>query len=147
MAYRADIEIGVKGIRYLDELQNKLTEVSKSIENVNKQNVVIRRTIAGAAYATPAGPAGNAFAEERARAAQASRALERQVAATRNAEMQASRIQTQAELKAVKDRAIAENYITNVLNKRLAAKAKEVQLEQQQTAEIKNRAAAESRHQ
>ena len=145
MAYRADIEIGVKGIRYLDELQNKLTEVSKSIENVNRQNVVIRRTIAGAAYATPAGPAGNPFAEERARAAQASRALEQQVAATRNAEMQASRVQTQAELKSVKDRAIAENYITDVLNRRLATKAKELQLEQQQTAEVKNRAAVENR--
>ena len=56
MAYRADIEIGVKGVRYLDELQNKLTKVSKSIEDLNRKSVVIRRTIAGQAYAEPAGP-------------------------------------------------------------------------------------------
>ena len=56
MAYRADIEIGVKGIRYLDELQNRLTQVSKSIEDLNRKSVVVRRTISGQAYAEPAGP-------------------------------------------------------------------------------------------
>jgi len=56
VAYRADIEIGVKGIRYLDELQNRLTQVSKSIEDLNRKSVVVRRTISGQAYAEPAGP-------------------------------------------------------------------------------------------
>jgi hypothetical protein len=106
---------------------------------------VVMRPISGAAYPSPAGPGGSPFAEERARASQASRALEQQVTATRTAEMQASRVQAQADLKAVRDRAMAENYITNLLTRRLAAKAKEVQLEKQQTAEVKNRAAAESR--
>ena len=71
-AYRADIEIGVKGVRFLDELQNKLTQVSKTIEQVNKQQVVIRRTIAGAAYAEPAGPGGAGVTRASAVAAEAS---------------------------------------------------------------------------
>jgi len=71
-AYRADIEIGVRGVRYLDELQNKLTQVSKTIDQVNKQQVVIRRTIAGAAYAEPAGPGGAGVTRASAVAAEAS---------------------------------------------------------------------------
>jgi hypothetical protein len=72
VAYRADIEIGVKGVRFLDELQNKLTQVSKTIEQVNKQQVVIRRTIAGAAYSEPAGPGGAGVTRASAVAAEAS---------------------------------------------------------------------------
>jgi hypothetical protein len=81
VAFRADIEIGVRGVRYLDELQNKLTQVSKTIEQLNRQQVVIRRTIAGAAYAEPAGPGGAGVTRASAVAAEASlrRMLESQL--------------------------------------------------------------------
>jgi hypothetical protein len=136
VAYRADIEIGVKGAAYLDQLQNKLTQVSRAIDTLNAKEVVVRRTIAGAAYATPAGPGGSGVT--RASAVAASAAIERQVAQTR-------RTEAQAELKIVKDRGIAENYISGVINRRLAAKTKELELEQQQTAEVEKRAASERR--
>ena len=136
MAYRADIEIGVKGAAYLDQLQNKLTQVSRAIDAVNAKEVVVRRTIAGAAYATPAGPGGSGVT--RASAVAASAAIERQVAQTR-------RVEAQAELKVVKDRGVAENYISGVIARRLEAKAKELALEKQQTAEVQKRAASERR--
>ena len=136
MAYRADIEIGVKGAAYLEQLQNKLTQVSRAIDTLNAKEVVVRRTIAGAAYATPAGPGGSGVT--RASAVAASAAVERQVAQVR-------RTEAQAELKIVKDRGIAENYISGVINRRLAAKAKELELERQQTAEVQKRAASERR--
>lgn len=136
MAYRADIEIGVKGAAYLDQLQNKLTQVSRAIDTLNAKEVVVRRTIAGAAYATPAGPGGSGVT--RASAVAASAAIERQVAQVR-------RTEAQAELKTVKDRGIAENYISGVINRRLAAKAKELELERQQTAEVQKRTASERR--
>jgi len=97
---------------------------------------VVMRPIAGAAYATPAGPGGSGVTS--ASAVAASAAIERQVAQTR-------RTQAQAELKIVKDRGIAENYITGVINRRLAAKAKELELERQQTVEVERRAASERR--
>ena len=136
MAYRADIEIGVKGAVYLDQLQNKLAQVSRAIDTLNAKEVVVRRTIAGAAYATPAGPGGSGVT--RASAVAASAAVERQVAQTR-------RVEAQAELKTVKDRSIAENYISGVINRRLAAQAKELELERQKTAEVEKRAASERR--
>jgi hypothetical protein len=97
---------------------------------------VVMRPIAGAAYATPAGPGGSGVTG--ASAVAASAAIERQVAQTR-------RTEAQAELKIVKDRGIAENYIAGVINRRLAAKAKELELERQQTAEVEKRAASERR--
>ena len=127
MAYRADIEIGVRGAAYLDQLQNKLTQVSRAIDAVNAKEVVVRRTIAGAAYATPAGPGGSGVT--RASAVAASAAIERQVAQTRRTEAQAG-------LKLVKDRGIAENYISGVISRRLADKAKELELDKQKTAEL-----------
>ena len=132
-AYRADIEIGVRGVRYLDELQNKLTQVSKTIEQVNKQQVVIRRTIAGAASAVPMGPGGSGVTSASAQAA--ALAVERRVSQIR-------RDDAQAQLKAVKDRAIAENYISGVINKRLQAKQQELAAEQKITAEQQKQAAA-----
>ena len=135
-AYRADIEIGVKGVRFLDELQNKLTQVSKTIDQVNKQSVVIRRTIAGAASATPMGPGGSGVTSASAQAAALS--VERRVSEIRRTEAQAS-------LKAVKDRAIAENYISGVISRRLQAKQQELATEQKITAEQQKQAAASAR--
>jgi hypothetical protein len=136
VAYRADIEIGVKGAVYLDQLQNKLTQVSRAIDTLNAKEVVVRRTIAGAAYATPAGPGGSGVT--RASAVAASTAVERKVAQVR-------RTEAQAELKIVRDRGIAENYISGIINRRLAAKAQELALEKQQTAEVQKRAVSERR--
>ena len=85
------------------------------------------RPISGAAYATPAGPGGSGVTS--ASAVAASAAVERQVAQTRRAEAQAG-------LKLVKDRGVAENYISGVINRRLAAKAKELELEKETTAEL-----------
>jgi len=135
-AYRADIEIGVRGVRYLDELQNKLTQVSKTIDQVNKQNVVIRRTIAGAASAVPMGPGGSGVTGASAQAAALS--VERRVSEMRRAEAQAS-------LKSVKDRAIAENYISGVINRRLQAKQQELAVEQKITSEQQKQVAASAR--
>jgi hypothetical protein len=132
-AYRADIEIGVRGVRYLDELQNKLTQVSKTIEQVNRQSVVIRRTIAGAASATPMGPGGSGVTSASAQAA--ALAVERRIGEMRRAEAQAS-------LKSVKDRAIAENYIAGVISRRLKAKQQELAVEQKITSEQQKQAAA-----
>lgn len=136
MAFRADIEIGVRGVRYLDELQNKLTEVSKTIEQVNKQNVVVRRTIAGAASAVPMGPGGSGVTSASAQAA--ALAVEKRVGEMRRAE-------TQAEIKVVKDRAFAENYISGVINRRLQAKQQELAVEQKITAEQQRQASVASR--
>jgi hypothetical protein len=97
---------------------------------------VVTRPIVGAAYATPAGPGGSGVT--RASAVAASAAVERQVAQVR-------RTEAQAELKIVKDRGVAENYISGVINRRLAAKAQELALEKQQTAEVQKRAASERR--
>lgn len=136
MAYRADIEIGVKGVRFLDELQNKLTQVSKTIEQVNRQQVVVRRTIAGAASAVPMGPGGAGVTGASAQAA--AFAVERRVSQMR-------RDETQAQLKSVKDRAIAENYISGVINRRLQAKQQELATEQKITLEQQKQAAASFR--
>ena len=136
MAYRADIEIGVKGVRFLDELQNKLTQVSKTIEQVNKQQVVIRRTIAGAASATPMGPGGSGVTSASAQAA--ALAVERRVSQMR-------RDDAQAQLKAVKDRAFAENYISGIINRRLQTKQQELATEQKITAQQQKQAAAAMR--
>jgi len=133
VAYRADIEIGVKGTRYLDELQSKLTQVSKTIDQLNNKNVVVRRTIAGAASATPMGPGGAGVTS--ASAVAAATAVENKVKAARREE-------TQAAIKAVRDRGMAENYISSVIERRLQAKQKELQLEQKITAETNNRAAS-----
>jgi hypothetical protein len=136
VAYRADIEIGVKGVRFLDELQNKLTQVSKTIEQVNKQQVVIRRTIAGAASATPMGPGGSGVTSASAQAA--ALAVERRVSQMR-------RDDAQAQLKAVKDRAFAENYISGIINRRLQTKQQELATEQKITAQQQKQAAAAMR--
>lgn len=40
MAYRADIEIGVKGASRLKELQDRLTKLSRAVEDVNVQTIV-----------------------------------------------------------------------------------------------------------
>lgn len=133
MAYRADIEIGVKGIAYLDQLQNKLTQVAKTIDQLNTKNVVVRRTIAGAASAIPMGPGGAGITS--ASAVAAATAVENKVKAARREE-------TQATIKAVRDRGMAENYISSVIEKRLQAKQKELQLEQKITTETNNRAAS-----
>ena len=130
-AYRADIEIGVRGVRFLDELQNKLTQVSKTIEQVNRQQVVIRRTIAGAASTTPMGPGGSGVTSASAQAA--AFAVERRVS-----QMRRDEVQTQ--LKAVKDRAFAENYISGIINRRLQAKQQELATEQKITAEKEKQA-------
>jgi len=127
VAYRADIEIGVKGIAYLDQLQNKLTQVSKSIDQLNRQNVVVRRTIAGAASATPMGPGGSGVTSASAQAAAA--AVESRVYAMR-------RTETQAAIKAVKDRGFAENYIEGILQRQLQLKQKSLEKEKQITAEV-----------
>ncbi len=37
MAYRADIEIGVKGAKQLEEIQKKISDLSKQIDRTNKQ--------------------------------------------------------------------------------------------------------------
>ncbi len=132
-AYRADIEIGVKGIRFLDELQNKLTQVSKSIEDLNRQTVVVRRTIAGAASATPLGPGGAGVTS--ASAQSAAFAVEKRISELRRAD-------AQAELKSVKDRAFAENFISSVISKRLQVKQQELATEQRITAEQQKQAAA-----
>ena len=132
-AYRADIEIGVRGVRYLDELQNKLTQVSKSIEQVNKQQVVIRRTIAGAASATPMGPGGSGVTSASAQAA--AFAVEKRVSEMRRTDMQ-------AQLKSLKDRSYAENYISGIISRRLQTKQQELAAEQKITAEQQKQAAA-----
>jgi len=126
VAYRADIEIGVRGIRYLDELQNKLTQVSKTIDQVNKQSVVVRRTIAGAASAVPMGPGGSGVTGASAQAA--AFAVEKRVSEMRRAEAQAA-------IKSVKDRAVAENYISGVIARRLELKQQELAAEQKIRAE------------
>lgn len=138
MAYRADIEIGVRGVRFLDELQNKLTQVSKTIEQVNRQQVVVRRTIAGAASAVPMGPGGAGVTGASAQAAAS--AVERRVSQMR-------RDETQAQLKSVKDRAIAENYISGVISRRLQIKQQELATEQKITLEQQKQAAAAFRSQ
>lgn len=125
-AYRADIEIGVKGVRFLDELQNKLTQVSKTIDQVNKQSVVVRRTIAGAASAVPLGPGGAGVTGASAQAA--AFAVEKRVSELRRNEAQAA-------IKSVRDRAFAENTISRIIEKRLALKAQELAAEQKITAE------------
>jgi hypothetical protein len=132
-AYRADIEIGVRGVRYLDELQNKLTQVSKTIEQVNKQQVVIRRTIAGAASATPMGPGGSGVTSASAQAA--AFAVEKRVSELRRAD-------AQAQLKSLKDRSFAENYISGIISRRLQTKQQELAAEQKITAEKQKQAAA-----
>lgn len=132
-AYKADIEIGVKGIRFLDELQNKLTQVSRSIEDLNRQTVVVRRTIAGAASATPLGPGGAGVTSASAQAA--AFAVEKRVSDLRRAD-------AQAELKSVKDRAFAENFISGVIARRLQVKQQELATEQKITAEQQKQAAA-----
>lgn len=127
MAYRADIEIGVKGGVYLDQLQNKLTQVSKAIDALNAKAVVVRRTIAGPASDVPMGPGGAGVTSASAQAA--AFAVERRVAEMRRTEAQTA-------IKSVKDRAFAENYIANVIERRIQAKQKELAIERQQTAEI-----------
>ncbi len=133
MAYRADIEIGVSGVRYLDELQNKLTQVSKTIEQVNKQDVVVRRTISGAASTTPMGPGGTGVTSASAQAA--AMAVEQRV-------NQMRRDEAQAQLKSVKDRAVAENYISSVISKRLQTTQQQLAAEQKITAEQQKQADA-----
>lgn len=132
-AYRADIEIGVRGVRFLDELQNKLTQVSKTVEQVNRQQVVVRRTIAGAASAVPMGPGGTGVTSASAQAA--AFAVERRVSQMRREEMQAG-------LKSVKDRAFAENYISGIISRRLQVKQQELAAEQKITQEQQKQAAA-----
>ena len=126
-AYRADIEIGVKGGQYLDQLQNKLTQVSRSIDTLNAKDVVVRRTIAGAASAVPMGPGGSGVTSASAQAA--AMAVENKVYAMRRAE-------TQAGIKAVKDRGFAENYISGVLQRQLELKQKILATDKQSTAEV-----------
>jgi len=126
VAYRADIEIGVKGIAYLDQLQNKLTQVSKSIDQLNRQSVVVRRTIAGPASSVPMGPGGSGVTSASAQAA--AMAVENRVYAMRRSE-------TQAAIKAVKDKGFAENYISGVLQRQLEIKQKILATEKQSTAE------------
>lgn len=131
-AYRADIEIGVKGGQYLDQLQNKLTQVSRSIDALNAKEVVVRRTIAGAASAVPMGPGGSGVTSASAQAA--AMAVENRVYAMRRAE-------TQAGIKAVKDRGFAENYISGVLQRQLELKQKILDTDKQSTAEITKQSA------
>ena len=135
MAFRADLEIGVKGISYLDQLQNKLTQISRSIDSLNSKEVVVRRTISGAASTTPLGPGGAGVT--RASAVSAATAVERQVRNIRRQE-------TQETLQALKTESFANNYINDLINKRLQVKQKELALEKQRTAEIERQALKEA---
>lgn len=130
-AYRADIEIGVKGVQYLDKLKTELTQVAKAIDAVNSKEVVVRRTIAGAASAVPMGPGGAGVTGASAQAA--AMAVERRVSEMRRTEAQAA-------IKSVRDRAMAENYISGVIARRLQQKEQELQVEKAITAEATKQA-------
>ena len=45
MAYRADIEIGVKGASKLKELQDRITRLSRSVEDFNVQTLIDRKAV------------------------------------------------------------------------------------------------------
>lgn len=45
MAYRADIEIGVKGASRLKELQDRITRLDRSIEDVNVKTLIDRKAV------------------------------------------------------------------------------------------------------
>jgi len=122
----------------VQESADRIQELSKQEESRTRraQKIQQRQEYFTGAGAVPL--TGGGVQVTRSSAQAAALAVEEQVYGLRRA-------QTQVELKSVKDRGFAENYITGIIQRRLAAKGAELTLEQQQTAEIQRQTAEETK--